>query len=143
MQMSSIVLKNAWLGYHIKKTHSIVILGVLGILCLDSVLEIKVLPLFYTGISTPFKATFNPIGGALLPATFFHVLLIAANVFGFAYVLQKVGFDLGLTPKTRNDWLEVTVIFTFLISGMAMWYLPILFLAFLISGLLVVAVQLS
>jgi len=131
------------MGWHIKKAHLIIILGAVGILCLDLILEIKLLPIFYTGIPLPFKANSNPIGGIILPATFLHVLLIAANIFGFAYILQKFGFDLGLTPKTRNDWLEVIVIFTFLISGMAMWYLPILLLAFLISGLLVVAVQLS
>jgi len=131
------------MGWHIKKAHSIIVLGAVGILCLDLILEIKLLPMFYAGIPVPFKANSNPIGGVVLPATFLHVLLIAANIFGFAYMLQKLGLDLGLTPKTRNDWLEVTVLFTFLISGMAMWYLPFLFLAFLISGLLLVTVQLS
>ena len=115
------------MGWHIKKAQSIIILGAVGILCLDLVLEIKLLPIFYTGIPLPFKANSNPIGGIALPVTFLHVLLIAANIFGFAYILQKSGLDLGLTPKTKNDWLEVTVLFTFLISGMAMWYLPFLF----------------
>jgi len=131
------------MGWHIKKAHSIIILGAVGILCLDLIVEIKLLPVFYTGIPLPFKANSNPIGGIVLPATFLHVLLIVANIFGFAYILQKAGFELGLIPKTRNDWLEVIILFAFLISGMAMWYLPILFLAFLISGLLLVTVQLS
>jgi len=104
---------------------------------------IKFLPLFYGGIRLPFSETAKPIGGALLPATFFNLLLIAANIFGFAYILLKVGFDFGLTPKTKRDWLDVLVFFVFLISGMAMWYIPILFLAFSVSAVVLVAGQLS
>jgi len=91
----------------------------------------------------PFKETAKPIGGVFIPATFFNVLLIAANVFGFAYILHRAGFKLGLVPKTRDGWLDVLAFFIFLISGMAMWYIPIFFLAFLVSGLLLVAGQLS
>jgi len=91
----------------------------------------------------PFEETAKPIGGALLPVTFLNILLIAANIFVFAYVLRKAGFNLRLIPKTMNDWLDVLVFFIFLISGMAMWYFPIFFLGFLISGLFLVASQLS
>jgi len=118
-------------------------LGALGILFVDLILEIKLFPFFYRGLPASFGETAKPIGAALVPATFFNVLLIAANIFGFAYVLHKAGFNLGLLPKTRNDWLDVLVFFIFLISGMAMWYIPIFLLAFLISALLLVASQLS
>jgi len=99
--------------------------------------------LLYRGIPVPFKESGKPIGGVLLPATFFNVLLIAADIFAFAYLLHKAGFNLGLIPKTRNDWLDVLVFFIFLVSGMLMWYIPICFLAFLISALFLAAAQLS
>ena len=118
-------------------------MGVIGILCLDLILEIKLLPLFYRGVPVPFGETGKPIGAALVPATFFNVLLIAANILGFAYILHKAGFNVGLLPKTRNDWIDLLAFFIFLISGMAMWYAPILLLTFLISGVLLVAAQLS
>jgi len=117
--------------------------GAVVILCLDLILEIKLLPVFYTGIPVPFKTTINPIGGILLPATFFNVMLVVANLFGFAYLLRKAGFEVGLIPKPKNDWLDIIVFFTFLISGVGMWYIPVLLLPFLISGLLLVTVQLS
>jgi len=107
------------------------------------IIEIKLSPLLYRGIPLPFGETAKPIGAALLPATFFNVLLIAANIFGFAYILHKAGLNLGLVPKTRNDWLDVLAFFIFLISGIAMGYAPIFFLAFLVSGVLLVAGQLS
>lgn len=107
------------------------------------IIEIELLPLLYRGIPVPFGETAKPIGGALLPATFFNVLLIAANVFAFAYLLRKFGFDLGLFSKTRNDWLDVLIFFIFLISGMAMWYSPIFFLPLLITGLYLFMGQVS
>ena len=131
------------MGYHIKKTHSTIILGAIGILCLDLVVEIELLPLLYRGIPLPFIETGKPIGAALIPAAFFNVLLTVANVFGFAYLLQKAGFDLGLIPKTRNDWLDIMVLLTFLISGVAMWYFPIFFLPLVITGFYLVAAHLS
>jgi hypothetical protein len=143
MQVASIVLKKVWLGSHIKKARSIIVLGAVGIVCLDLILEVKLLPTFYTGIPLPFKSGINPIGGILLPATFFNVLLIVANIFAFAYILHKAGFELGLIPKTRNDWLDVIVFLIFLISGMGIWYTPIFLLAFLVSGLVLVTLQLS
>jgi len=91
----------------------------------------------------PFKSSGSPIGGAFIPATFFNVLLIVANIFGFAYILHKAGFNLGLMPKRRNDWLDIIVLFTFLISGMAIWYIPIFFLPLAISGLCLLIGQLS
>ena len=69
----------------------------------------------------PFGETAKPIGAALVPAAFFNVLLIAANILGFAYILDKAGFNLGLLPKTRNDWLDVLIFFIVLMPGMAMW----------------------
>jgi len=107
------------------------------------ILEIKLFPLFYIGIPVPFGETGKPIGAALVPAAFFNVLLIAANILGFAYILDKAGFNLGLLPKTRNDWIDVLAFFIFLISGMAMWYFQIFLLVFVISGVLLVAAQLS
>jgi len=107
------------------------------------ILEIELLPLLYGGIPVPFKEGGKPIAGVFLPATFFNVLLITANVFCFAYLLHKVGFDLKVVPKTRNDWLDVLVFFVFSISGIAMWYIHAFFLAFLVSGVLLVAGQLS
>jgi len=130
-------------GYHIKKTLLTIVLGAIGILCLDLVLEIELLPLLYRGIPLPFIETGKPIGGALIPAAFFNVLLTVANVFGFAYLLQKSGFDLGLIPKTRNDWLDIMVLLTFLMSGVAMWYFPIFFLPLVITGLYLVTAHLS
>lgn len=79
----------------------------------------------------------------MLPAAFFNVLLILANILCFGYILHKAGFSLELIPKTRNDWLDVLTLFIFLMSGLAMWYIPIFLLAFLISGVLLVAGQLS
>lgn len=90
-----------------------------------------------------FGETGKPIGAALVPATFFNVLLIVANILGFAYILDKAGFNFGLIPKTRNDLLDILVFFIFLVSGLAMWYIPIFLLAFLISGILLVVAQLS
>jgi len=110
---------------------------------LDLIVAIELFPLFYRGMPVPFGETAKPIGGALLPATFFNVLLIAANILGFAYILHKAGFNLGLIPNTRNDWLDVLTLFIFLISGLAMWYIPIFLLAFLISAVLLVVGQLS
>jgi len=118
-------------------------LGTLGILFVDLILEIELFPFFYRGLPVPFGETAKPIGAALVPATFFNVLLIAANIFGFAYVLHKAGFNLGLLPKTRNDWLDVLAFLIFLISGMVMWYVPFFLLTFLISGVLLVAGQFS
>jgi len=143
MQAAPIVFKKVWMGRHIKKAHSIVILGAVGIICLDLIVETALLPLLYRGIPVPFKESGKPIGAVLLPATFFNVLLIATNILVFAYLLHKAGFNLGLVPKTRDDWLDVLAFFIFLISGMAMWYAPILLLTFLISGVLLVAGQLS
>jgi len=99
--------------------------------------------LLYRGIPVPFGETAKPIGAALLPATFFNVLLIAANIFGFAYILHKFSFDLGLIPKTRNDWLDILVFFVFVISSMAVWYFPIFFLPLVITGLYLLIGQLS
>ena len=107
------------------------------------ILETRLFPLFYIGIPVPFGETAKPIGAALVPAAFFNILLIAANILGIAYILDKAGFNLGLLPKTRNDWIDILAFFIFLISGMAMWYFPIFLLAFLISGVLLVAAQLS
>lgn len=106
-------------------------------------MEIKLLPLFYAGIQLPFEETGKPIGGALIPAAFFNLSLIAANVFGFAYILYKTGFDVGLIPKTRNDWLDVIVFFMFLTSGIVIWYFPIFLLPLLIAGLYLIVAQLS
>ena len=91
----------------------------------------------------PFGETAKPIGAALLPATFFNVLLITANIFGFAYILHKSGFDLGLIPKTRNGWLDVVVFFVFVTSFIAVWYFPIFFLPLAITGLYLLVAQLS
>jgi len=135
MESAPILLNNAWMGSHIKKAHSIIILGAAGILFLDLIIEVKVFPLLYKGIPAPFEETAKPIGAALLPATFFNILLIAANVFGFSCILHKAGYDLGLIPKTRNDWLDFLVFFIFVISGMATWYFPIFFLPLAIAGL--------
>ena len=99
--------------------------------------------MLYREIPVPFTETGKPIGAGLLPATFFNVLLIAANVFGFAYVLQKAGLNLGLIPKTRDGWLDTIVLFTFLVSGMAMWYFPVFFLPLVITGIYLVVGQLS
>jgi len=107
------------------------------------ILEIELLPLLYKGIPVPFAETGKPIGAGLVPATFFNILLIAANVFGFAYILHKAGFDLGLTPKTRNDWSDVLAFFIFLISGVAVWYFPIFFLPLAITGTYLIMGQLS
>jgi len=121
----------------------IIIPAAVGILCLDLILEIKLLPLLYGGIPVPFVETGKPIGAVLFHATFFNVLLIAANVFGFAYVLQKAGLSLGLIPKTRDGWLDTIVLFTFLVSGMAMWYFPIFLLPLVTTGIYLVVGQLS
>jgi len=99
--------------------------------------------LLYRGIPVPFGETAKPIGAALLPATFFNVLLIAANIFGFACILHKAGFNLGLIPKARNDWLDLVAFFIFLISGLAMWYFPIFFLPLVITGLYLLIGQVS
>jgi len=99
--------------------------------------------LIYRGIPVPFGETAKPIGAALLPATFFNVLLITANIFGFAYILHKSGFDLGLIPKTRNGWLDVVVFFVFVTSFIAVWYFPIFFLLLAITGLYLLVAQLS
>jgi len=107
------------------------------------ILEIVLLPLLYKGIPVPFAETGKPIGAALVPATFFNVLLIAANVFGFAYILHKAGFNVGLLPEKRNDWLDVLALLVFLISGIAIWYLPIFFLPLVIAGLYLLMGQLS
>jgi len=107
------------------------------------ILELELIPLLYRGIPVPFEETGKPIGGILFQATLFNVLLIVTNVFAFAYILDKAGFNIGLIPKKRNDWLDVLVFFIFLMSGIAMWYIPVFFLAFLVSALLLVAGQLS
>jgi len=107
------------------------------------ILEIEMFPLFYRGLPARFGETGKPIGAALVPATFFNVLLIAANILGFAYIFNKAGFNFGLIPKTRNDLLDILVFFIFLVSGLAMWYIPFFFLAFLISGVILVAAQQS
>lgn len=104
---------------------------------------IKFLPLLYGGIPLPFSETAKPIGGALLPATFFNLLLIVANAFGFAYLLHKTGFKLGVIPTTRNEWVDVLVFFIFLISGVAIWYFPIFFLPLVITGIYLLVSQLS
>jgi len=99
--------------------------------------------LLYKGIPLPFEETGKPIGGALLPATFFSVLLITASILGFAYILHKTGFSLGLIPKTRNDWLDVLIFFVFLTSGITVWYFPIFFLPLVITGIYLLVGQLS
>jgi len=91
----------------------------------------------------PFGETGKPIGAALIPAAFFNVLLIAANAFGFAYILYKAGFNVGLIPQKRNDWLDVVAFFIFLVSGLAMWYFPIFFLPLAITGTYLIMGQLS
>jgi len=143
MESAPILFNNAWMGSYIKKAHLTVISGAVGLICLDIILEIRLLPFFYRGIPVPFMETGKPIGAALIPAVFFSVLLIAANVFGFAYLLRKAGYDLGLIPKTKNDWIDAICFFIFLVSGMAMWYLPIFFLSLLITGLYLVVGQLT
>ncbi len=137
------MLKKVRMGLHIKKANSIIILGAVGILCLDLIIEIKLFPLLYRGIPVPFEETAKPIGAAFLPATFFNLLLIAANVFCFAYILQKAGFDLGLIPKMGRDWLDILAFFIFAISGMAVWYFPIFFLPLVVTGLYLLTGQLS
>jgi len=99
--------------------------------------------LIYKGIPVPFGETGKPIGAALIPASFFHVLLITANIFGFAYILHKAGFNVGLLPEKRNDWLDVLALLIFSISGIAVWYFPIFFLPLAITGIYLVACQLS
>jgi hypothetical protein len=83
----------------------------------------------------PLGETGKPIGAALIPAAFFNVTLIATSVFGFAYILHRAGFNVGLIPQRRNDWVDVIVFFIFLISGLATWYSPIFFLPLLITGI--------
>jgi len=143
MKAASIVLKNARLGWHIKKSYSIVTIGAVAIVCLDLILEIRLLPLLYGGIPVPFGETAKPIGAALIPAAFFNSLLIAVNIFGFAYILYKAGFNIGLIPTVRNDWLDVLAFFVFLTSGMMIWYFPVFFLPLAITGLYLLVGPLS
>lgn len=117
--------------------------GAVGMLCLDLILEIQLLPILYRGIPVPFEETAKPIGAALLPASFFNVLLIAANIFCFAYILYKAGFNIGVIPKTRSDWLDVLAFFVFVVSGIAVWQFPIFFLPMLITGIYLLVGQLS
>jgi len=120
-----------------------VVLAVVALLSLDLILETQLTPFFYRGIPLPLTETSKPIGAALLPMAFFNTLLIVANIFAFAYILHRMNIETGLIPKNRVEWLDTSAFLIFLISGIGLWYFPILLLPLLITGIYLIIHKLS
>jgi len=119
-------------------------ISVLIIVFIDVLLEKFLLPLFYEGLHLPYPATGKPIGAALLPATFFHALLISGSIFGVALIAEKLEFKLNdLTPKTTQGKISLIMLFVMLISGIAMWWHPIAFLSFIIAAAYLTIIEVS
>ncbi|MEM2843615.1 MAG: hypothetical protein QXZ53_07055 [Candidatus Bathyarchaeia archaeon] len=118
--------------------------SVLIIVFIDVLLEKLLLPLFYKGLPLPYPATGKPIGAALLPATFFHVLLISGSIFAIALIAEKLEFKFDdLTPKTTQGKIALTLLFIMLISGIAMWRYPIALLPFIIAAAYLTIIEVS
>ncbi|MBS7631858.1 hypothetical protein KEJ47_09900 [Candidatus Bathyarchaeota archaeon] len=99
-------------------------------------LEYLILPMFYQGIPTPFPYTEKPVGGILLPATFFHLLLVVPGLLIILYTAKKSGYNVqSITPSTRQAWLEVVMLLILLGSGMIMWWNKLAVLPFLVAGI--------
>jgi hypothetical protein len=110
-------------------------ISVLIIVGIAALLEKFLTPLFYEGIPLPYPATGKPIGAALLPATFFHALIILGSIFAIGFTAEKLGFKLDeLTPKTTQGKISLIMVFIMLASGMIMWWHPIAFLPFIIAA---------
>ncbi len=117
---------------------------ILVVVFIDALLEKFLMPLFYEGVPLPYPATGKPIGAALLPATFFHALLISGSVFTIGLMAEKLGFKLDeLTPKTTQGKINLIMLFVMLASGMVMWWHPIAFLSFIISAAYLAIIEIA
>lgn len=117
---------------------------VIIIIFIDILLEKFLIPLFYEGIPLPYPATGKPIGAVLLPATFFHVLMILGSIFVIGLIADKLGFKFDeLIPKTMQGKINLVVFFIMLISGIIMWWHPIAFLPFIITAAYLTITEIS
>ncbi|MBS7657640.1 MAG: hypothetical protein QXL69_03575 [Candidatus Bathyarchaeia archaeon] len=120
------------------------IFSIIIIVFINVLLEKFLIPLFREGIPLPYPATGKPIGSVLLPATFFHVLMISGSVFAIGLIADKLGFKLDeLTPKTMQGKINLVVFFIMLTSGIIMWWYPIAFLPFIITAAYLTIIELS
>ncbi|HID17418.1 TPA: hypothetical protein EYP26_03900 [Candidatus Bathyarchaeota archaeon] len=102
------------------------------------------LPAFYEGLPLPYPKNPKPIGGALFPAAFFHVLLLSASAFAVAFIAEKLGFNLGdFVPKTAEGKASLIAFFVMVASGIAVWWYPIALLPFTVSAAYLVLVEIA
>jgi hypothetical protein len=113
------------------------------ILLIAVALELVALPRLYEGIPLPFPRTAKPIGAALFSATFFHLLVISGAVLTFGVIMRRLGFKSLTIPRSKNDWLDLSMFLLLLISGLGMWFSSFFLIPFLIAGVYLVFVELK
>lgn len=126
-----------------RKSLAVIGAGLL-ILVVDIALELLILPIFYRGIPTPFPPTEKPIGGILLPATFFHLLLALPSILLLVYLAGKMGYNVqNITLKIKQGWMEILFLLVLFVSGALMWWYALVLLPFLISGIYLVIAEIK
>jgi len=116
---------------------SVVVLGIVA------ALELLILSFFYAGIPTPFPETEKPVGGVLLPVTFFHLLLAVPSLLAILYAAKKAGYNVGKAfPQTRQAWTEILFLLVLFASGILVWWYALALLPFVIAGIYLVFVEL-
>lgn len=124
------------------KKKAVLAISIAAVAAVDILLEKLLLPAFHEGLPLPYPKNPKPIGGALFPAAFFHVLLLSASAFAVALIAEKLGFNLGdFIPKSAEGKASLIAFFVMVSSGIAMWWHPIALLPFIVSAAYLVVVE--
>lgn len=118
-------------------------LAIIAILGLNIFLELNLLPYFYRGIPLPYGVTAKPIGAIIFPLTFYHLLIIVLDILALAYIGERIGFKIGIIPKTKEGIIDTIILIVFLFSGFMLWYQPLFLLPFMLTGSYLVFVEMK
>lgn len=119
-----------------------VTLSLAGLMILNILIVLQVLPFFYEGIQIPLQTTSKPVGSSLFSLTFFNLFLIIINILIISYILNRFGFSNKIIPSIFEEKVSIALLLIFSLSGLAMWYYPIFLIAFVSIGLYLLIIEL-
>ncbi len=89
--------------------------------------------------SLPYVPNDKPIGGSYLPALFFNVAAFLGMIGLSLYSLGIVNIDFS-NKKTRNEFIAVGVL---VVSGILLFYIPVLFFVSIVALVYLLAVTID
>jgi hypothetical protein len=89
--------------------------------------------------NVPFVNNDKPIGGSVLPVLFFNVIALLLVVSLSLYSLGLWNIDL----SSRRSRTEIVALAILLISGLGVWYFPVLLFGIVVSIIYLLAVHID